>query len=92
MASKINAKLAWATKGCRAVDVRLFGDVGTFSRWIVFPLSDGPLETMGEEKKLRAENNLCVMFGRGYDVCIMGIDGTWRRDSLLKASSIAMPF
>lgn len=28
-----------------------------------------------------------VSFGRGYDVCIMGIDGTWRRDCLLKAVS-----
>ncbi len=28
-----------------------------------------------------------VAFGRGYDVCIMGIDGTWRRDCLLTAVS-----
>jgi hypothetical protein len=28
-----------------------------------------------------------VSFGRGYDVCIMGIDGTWRRACLLKAVS-----
>src|SRR6201985_2882642 len=28
-----------------------------------------------------------VEFGRGYDVCIMGIDGTWRRDCLLNAVS-----
>jgi hypothetical protein len=28
-----------------------------------------------------------VEFGRGYDVCIMGIDGTWRRDCLLTAVS-----
>ena len=28
-----------------------------------------------------------VTFGRGYDVCIMDIDGTWRRDGLLKAVS-----
>ena len=42
---------------------------------------------MSEENKLRAENNLRVTFGRGYDVCIMGIDGTWRRDCLLKAIS-----
>jgi hypothetical protein len=33
------------------------------------------------------ENNPRVTFGRGYDVCIMGIDGTWRRDCLLKAVS-----
>ena len=33
------------------------------------------------------ENNLRVTFGRGHDVCIMGIDGTWRRDCLLKAVS-----
>lgn len=26
-----------------------------------------------------------MTFGRGYDVCIMGIDGTWRRDCLLQA-------
>jgi hypothetical protein len=28
-----------------------------------------------------------VTFGRGYDVCIMGIDGTWRRDCVLKSVS-----
>jgi len=28
-----------------------------------------------------------VAFGRGYDVCIMAIDGTWRRDCLLQAVS-----
>jgi hypothetical protein len=28
-----------------------------------------------------------VAFGHGYAVCIMGIDGTWRRDCLLKAVS-----
>jgi hypothetical protein len=28
-----------------------------------------------------------VTFGRGHDVCIMGIDGTWRRDCLLNAIS-----
>ena len=28
-----------------------------------------------------------VTFGRGYDVCIMAIDGTWRRDCLLQAVS-----
>jgi hypothetical protein len=28
-----------------------------------------------------------VTFGRGYDVWIMGIDGTWRRDCVLKAVS-----
>jgi hypothetical protein len=38
---------------------------------------------MGEEKKMLDR----VMFGRGYDVCIMGIDGTWRRDCLLNAIS-----
>src|SRR3954451_9522122 len=26
-----------------------------------------------------------VTFSRGYGVCIMGIDGTWRRDCLLRA-------
>src|SRR5260221_12045912 len=26
-------------------------------------------------------------FSRGYDVCIMAIDGTWRRDCLLNAIS-----
>ncbi len=29
----------------------------------------------------------CVTFSRGYGVCIMGIDGTWRRDCLLNAIS-----
>ena len=28
-----------------------------------------------------------VTFSRGYDVCIMGIDGTWRRDCVLNAIS-----
>jgi hypothetical protein len=28
-----------------------------------------------------------VTFARGYDVCIMAIDGTWRRDCQLKAVS-----
>jgi hypothetical protein len=28
-----------------------------------------------------------VTFSRGYGVCIMGIDGTWRRDCSLKAIS-----
>jgi len=28
-----------------------------------------------------------VAFSRGYDVCIMGIDGTWRRNCILKAIS-----
>jgi len=28
-----------------------------------------------------------VSFGRGYNVCIMAIDGTWRRDCLLNAIS-----
>jgi hypothetical protein len=38
---------------------------------------------MAEEKKALDR----VAFGRGYDVCIMGIDGTWRRDCLLTAVS-----
>lgn len=28
-----------------------------------------------------------ITFSRGYGVCIMGIDGTWRRDCLLNAIS-----
>jgi hypothetical protein len=28
-----------------------------------------------------------VEFGRGHDVCIMAIDGTWRRECLLNAVS-----
>jgi hypothetical protein len=28
-----------------------------------------------------------VTFSRGYDVCIMAIDGTWRRDCILNAIS-----
>ena len=28
-----------------------------------------------------------VTFSRGYDVCIMAIDGTWRRDCQLNAIS-----
>ena len=38
---------------------------------------------MSEEKKVLDR----VTFGRGYDVCIMAIDGTWRRDCLLQAIS-----
>jgi hypothetical protein len=38
---------------------------------------------MSEEKKALDR----VEFGHGYDVCIMGIDGTWRRDCLLTAVS-----
>ena len=38
---------------------------------------------MNEERKFSDR----VTFGRGYDVCIMGIDGTWRRDCLLNAIS-----
>src|SRR5579872_3505224 len=38
---------------------------------------------MAEEKKVLDR----VTFGRGYDVCIMAIDGTWRRDCLLQAIS-----
>lgn len=30
-----------------------------------------------------------VNFSRGYDVCIMAIDGTWRRDCVLNAISDA---
>src|ERR1700752_2869454 len=35
-------------------------------------------ETKGPER---------VTFSRGYGVCIMGIDGTWRRDCMLNAIS-----
>jgi hypothetical protein len=38
---------------------------------------------MGEEKKIPDR----VTLGRGHEVCIMGIDGTWRRDGLLNAIS-----
>ncbi|MDE1933912.1 PilZ domain-containing protein [Bradyrhizobium sp.] len=38
---------------------------------------------MSEEKKVLDR----VTFGRGFDVCIMGIDGTWRRSCLLQAIS-----
>jgi len=38
---------------------------------------------MSDQKKVLDR----VMFGRGYDVCIMAIDGTWRRDCLLQAIS-----
>lgn len=38
---------------------------------------------MSEENK-GAER---VTFSRGYDVCIMAIDGTWRRDCVLNAIS-----
>src|SRR3984885_7039645 len=32
-----------------------------------------------------------VTFSRGYGVCIMGIDGTWRRDCFLNAISDREP-
>ncbi len=38
---------------------------------------------MSEEKKKLDR----VTFGHGFDVCIMGIDGTWRRSCLLQAIS-----
>ena len=38
---------------------------------------------MTEEKKVLDR----VTFGRGFDVCIMAIDGTWRRNCLLQAIS-----
>jgi hypothetical protein len=38
---------------------------------------------MSEQKKALDR----VTFGHGYDVCIMAIDGTWRRDCLLQAIS-----
>jgi hypothetical protein len=38
---------------------------------------------MAEDKKALDR----VTFGRGYDVCIMAIDGTWRPDCLLQAVS-----
>jgi hypothetical protein len=38
---------------------------------------------MGEDAKTPER----VTFSRGYGVCIMGIDGTWRRDCLLNAIS-----
>ena len=38
---------------------------------------------MSEQKKALDR----VTFGRGHDVCIMAIDGTWRRDCLLQAIS-----
>ena len=38
---------------------------------------------MAEEKKVLDR----VTFGRGYDVCIMAIDGTWRRNCMLHAIS-----
>lgn len=34
-----------------------------------------------------AKGPVRVTFSRGYDVCIMGIDGTWRRDCRLNAIS-----
>ena len=39
---------------------------------------------MTEETKGGVER---VSFSRGYDVCIMAIDGTWRRDCQLNAIS-----
>ena len=38
---------------------------------------------MGEQTK----GSERVSFSRGYDVCIMAIDGTWRRDCKLNAIS-----
>jgi hypothetical protein len=44
-------------------------------------ITDEPI--MAEDKKALDR----VTFNRGYDVCIMAIDGTWRRDCLLQAVS-----
>jgi hypothetical protein len=58
-------------------------DIGVFLP-ARFPCSDnGETAKMSEEKKVLDR----VTFGRGYDVCIMAIDGTWRRDCLLQAVS-----
>jgi hypothetical protein len=38
---------------------------------------------MGDDSKVLDR----VTFSRGYDVCIMAIDGTWRRDCQLNAIS-----
>jgi hypothetical protein len=46
-------------------------------------LQRGPAATMSEQKKVLDR----VTFGHGYDVCIMAIDGTWRRDCILQAVS-----
>src|SRR5580692_12207280 len=40
-------------------------------------------EPMAEDSKVLDR----VTFSRGYDVCIMAIDGTWRRDCQLNAIS-----
>ena len=39
------------------------------------------------DDELRATDR--VSFSRGYDVCIMAIDGTWRRDCVLNSISDA---
>ena len=44
---------------------------------------NGGYVTMSEENKGPER----VTFSRGYSVCIMGIDGTWRRDCTLNAIS-----
>ena len=44
---------------------------------------DGGYVTMSDESKGPER----VTFSRGYGVCIMGIDGTWRRDCMLNAIS-----
>ena len=82
-AAKINAWVAGDTNGCRTGDVRFFRRCRHFLPLdqVSAPMA-GPA-TMSEENKLIDQ----VTFGRGYDVCIMDIDGTWRRDCLLKAVS-----
>jgi len=51
--------------------------------WQTDANSDFGHETLAEEGK-GVER---VTFTRGYDVCIMAIDGTWRRDCQLNAVS-----
>jgi hypothetical protein len=46
-------------------------------------ISQGEFVTMAGEFKGTER----VSFNRGYNVCIMAIDGTWRRDCLLNAVS-----
>jgi hypothetical protein len=79
-ALKLTPSSSWLPHGCNDRDVRSVRKVGAFSIRLSFRKL---IATMSEEKKTLDR----VTFGRGYDVCIMGIDGTWRRECQLNAIS-----
>jgi hypothetical protein len=79
-ALKLTRRSPWLPHGCNEGGVRSVRTIAEFSIRLSFRTS---LATMSEEKRMLDR----VTFGRGFDVCIMGIDGTWRRECQLNAIS-----